>query len=48
MELTLGLPCRLLVLPEYTLAQNDEFLEKAAMEGEKEEEREKGRRRSCV
>ena len=45
MELTLGLPCRLLVLPEYTLPQTDEILEEAAMEVEKEEKREKGRRR---
>ena len=48
MELTLGLPCRLLVLPEYTLPQTDEILEEAAMEAEKEEEMEKRRRRSCV
>ena len=36
----------LLVVPEYTLPQKDEYLEEAAMEGEKEEEREKGRRRN--
>ena len=35
----------LLVVPEYTLLQSDEYLEEAATEGEKEEEKEKGRRR---
>ena len=38
-------PGDLLVVPENTLPQNHEYLEEAVMEGEKEEEREKGRRR---
>ena len=38
-------PGGLLVVSEYTLPQNDEYLEEPAMEGEKEVEREKGRRR---
>ena len=46
MELTSGLPGGLLVVPKYTLPQNDEYLEEATMEGEKEEQREKGRRRN--
>ena len=33
-------PGGLLVVQEYTLPQNDEYLEEAVMEGEKEEERE--------
>ena len=35
----------LLLVPEYTLLQNDEYLEEAAMEGENEKEREKEGRR---